>query len=181
MKPNHLPIHSLELRVRELQQLFNLLDPSPFLTKDLARSAEAYIESWALSLPRSSRLHLTIHVEQMVSAEEASELMADAIHNHYAYKSDLVRGELRQLLRQGRISLAIGLAFVSACLLAAETIAHPGHGTAANIARESLTIIGWVAMWRPVQIFLYDWWPIVGRIHVYENLKYARVAVMSAT
>lgn len=180
MKPDHHPVHSLELRVRDLQQLFNSLDPSPFLTKDLARSAEAYIESWALPLPRGSRLHLTIHVEQLDARQAASELMADAIHNHFGYKAELVRAELRQLLRQGRTSLAIGLAFVAACLLAAETLTHPGQGAAGSIARESLTIIGWVAMWRPVQIFLYDWWPVVGRIHVYDNLKYARVAVVGA-
>ncbi len=180
MTPNHLPLHTLELRVRELGQLFNSLDPSPFLTKDLARSAEAYIESWALPLARGSQLQLTIHVEQLDSSEEASDLMAEAIHNHYGYKADLVRAELRQLLRQGRVSLAIGLAFVVTCLLAAEMLTHPGQGAARGIARESLTIIGWVAMWRPVQIFLYDWWPVVGRIHGYENLKFARVVVVNA-
>ena len=25
---------------------------------------------------------------------------------------------------------------------------------------EGLLIIGWVGLWRPVEIFLYDWWPI---------------------
>jgi hypothetical protein len=180
MEPNSLPIHTLELRVRELQQLFNSLDPSPFLTKDLARSAEAYIESWALPLARDSRLQLTIHVEQVDSTGDASALMAEAIHNHYSYKAELVRAELRQLLRQGRISLAIGLAFVAVCLLAAELLTHPGQGAAGSIARESLTIIGWVAMWRPVQIFLYDWWPVIGRIHGYDNLTFARVEVVDA-
>ncbi|MDB5962797.1 MAG: hypothetical protein JWP59_4091 [Massilia sp.] len=180
MKPNHLPVHTLELRVRELQQLFNSLDPSPFLTKDLARSAEAYIEGWALPIARGSRLQLTIHVEQLDSAQDASDLMSEAIHNHYGYKSDLVRAELRQLLRQGRISLAIGLAFVAACLLAAEMLTHPAQGAAGRIARESLTNNGWVAMWRPVQLFLYDWWPVVGRIHGYDNLKFARVEVVDA-
>ncbi|MFC0134971.1 hypothetical protein [Massilia eurypsychrophila] len=170
----------MELRVRELQQLFNSLDPSPFLTKDLARSAESYIESWALPLARGSRLQLTIHVEQLDSTEAASDLMAEAIHNHYGYKADLVRAELRQMLRQGRTSLAIGMAFVAACLLAAEVLTHPAQGAAGSIARESLTIIGWVAMWRPVQIFLYDWWPVVGRIHGYDNLKFARVVVVNA-
>src|ERR1700675_3047467 len=29
-----------------------------------------------------------------------------------------------------------------------------------EIVRESLTIGGWVSMWRPLEIFLYDWWPI---------------------
>jgi hypothetical protein len=24
----------------------------------------------------------------------------------------------------------------------------------------SLVIGGWVAMWRPMEVFLYDWWPV---------------------
>jgi hypothetical protein len=172
------PTHTLELRVRELPQLFNSLDPTPFLNKDLDHDCEAYIENWALSLPHDSHLHLTIHVEQLQSATESGELVADAIHNYYSYKIELVRGQLAQLLRQGRISLVIGLAFVAACLLLAELISGLVPSPTAKIARESLTIIGWVALWRPAQIFLYDWWPLKGRIRVFENLRFARVSVV---
>ena len=105
-------------------------------------------------------------------------MVADAIHNYYGYKVELVRGELKQLLRQGRISLAIGVAFVVSCLLLAAAIETFSSGHFARIARESLTIIGWVAMWRPAQIFLYDWWPLTGRIKVFENLRFARVSVV---
>lgn len=172
------PTHTLELRVRELSQLFNSLDPTPFLNRDLDRSCEAYIENWALPLPPDSALQLVIHVEKPVAAKEAGELLADAIHNHYDYKTKLVRGELVQLLSQGRASLGIGLVFVAACLTAGELLssAFPGHAT--KIARESLTIIGWVAMWRPVQIFLYDWWPLKHRIRTLESLRFTRVSVV---
>jgi len=172
------PTHTLELRVRELQQLFNSLDPAPFLNKDLDHACEAYIENWALSLPPASLLHLNIHVEQLPPVGQAGDMVADAIHNYYGYKVELVRGELKQLLRQGRISLAIGLAFVVSCLLLAAAIETFSSGHFARIARESLTIIGWVAMWRPAQIFLYDWWPLTGRIKVFENLRFARVSVV---
>ena len=174
------PIRTLELHVREVGQLFNSLDPAPFLNKDLDRTCEAFIESWALVIPHKSRLHLTIHVEQLESAAQASELLAEAIHNYYGYKVELVRSELRQLLRQGRTSLAIGLAFVCACLLLAEGIGTVVAGPTKDIVRESLTIIAWVAMWRPVQIFLYDWWPLKGRIKVFDNLCFARVSVVQA-
>ncbi|WP_338768896.1 hypothetical protein [Massilia sp. METH4] len=172
------PTHTLELRVRELSQLFNSLDPTPFLNRDLDRSCEVYIENWALPLPADSRLHLVIHVEEPVEPREAGELLADAVHNHYGYKIELARGELAQLLRQGRASLVIGLVFVAACLTAGELLlnAFPGH--AAKVARESLTIIGWVAMWRPVQIFLYDWWPLKSRIGTLESIRFARVSVV---
>lgn len=174
------PTHTLELRVRELHQLFNSLDPTPFLNKDLDRACEIFIENWALSLPHDSDLHLTIHVEQLASPDDASEMVAGAVHNHYAYKIDLVRGELKQMLRLGRLSLAVGLVFVISCLLLAETLASLLPGPGAKIAHESLTIIGWVAMWRPVQIFLYDWWPLKGRIKVFDNLRVAGVKVVQA-
>jgi hypothetical protein len=172
------PTHVLELRVRELQQLFNSLDPTPFLNKDLDGACEAFIENWALALPHASHLQLTIHVEQSPVPEGAAELVAMAIHNHYAYKRELVQGELRQLLRIGRASLGIGLCFVATCLLLAEAVSSVVEGPAARIVKESLTIIGWVAMWRPVQIFLYDWWPLKGRIRMFENLRFARVDVV---
>ena len=176
------PTHTLDLRVHELQQLFNSLDPTPFLNKDLDRACELFIESWALALAHDSHLHLRIHVGQLAASADADagEVVAGAVHNHYAYKADLVRGELRQLLHLGRMSLGVGLVFVVACLLLAETLTSLVPGRSARIAHESLTIIGWVAMWRPVQIFLYDWWPLSGRIKVFENLRRARVSVLPA-
>jgi hypothetical protein len=171
------PTHTLAVRVQCLQQLFNSLDPSPFLNKDLDVECEAFIESWALLLPHSSHLELTIQVEEQTVLEQASELVSTAVHNHYVFKSNLVRAELRQLFRLGRTSLMVGLAFVVSCLLLAEAISSIVPGPFARIAKESLTIIGWVAMWRPVQIFLYDWWPLAGRIRVFQNLRYARVRV----
>lgn len=178
---NQRPTHVLELRVRELRQLFNSLDPTPFLNKDLDFACEAFIENWALGLPYASHLQLTIHVEQFPVPEGSADIVAMSIHNHYAYKVEFVRGELRQLFRLGRASLAIGLCFVVTCLLLAEAISSVVDGPTARIAKESLTIIGWVAMWRPIQIFLYDWWPLRGRIKMFENLRFARVDVISKT
>ena len=172
------PTHTLDLRVRELVQLFNSLDPTPFLNRDLDHACDAYIQSWALALPANSHLHLNVHVERLPTEADAGEMLSDAVHNYYGYQVAMVRGQLTQLLRQGRSSLLIGLGFVASCLLLAEliTVQFPGH--ASRIVRESLTIIGWVAMWRPVQIFLYDWWPLRGRIRTLENLRFARVRVV---
>jgi hypothetical protein len=178
MKKRHVPVHCLELRVRELMQLFNSLDPTPFRNKDLDHSAEAFMENWAQGFPPRSRLHITIHLEHAPAEAEATALLTDAIHNYFEDKAGLVRGELKQLLRQGRASLLIGLGFVSACLLGADAIAQLGTGNASTIARESLTIVGWVAMWRPMQIFLYDWWPLLRRIRVLANLQHAQVRVV---
>jgi len=178
MKNKPLPLHTLELRVRELGQLFNSMDPTPFLNKDLDPAAEAFIESWALGFPPASKLHLTIHLERSPDKSDPGALLTEAIHNHFQYKSGLVRRDLKDLFRQGRTSLLIGLVFVVICLVAADLISKAGTGTAFTIARESLTIVGWVAMWKPLQTFLYDWWPLVRRIRTFAALTRAQIRVV---
>jgi hypothetical protein len=32
-----------------------------------------------------------------------------------------------------------------------------------RVIEESLLIFCWVANWRPIEIFLYEWWPIIRR------------------
>ena len=39
-----------------------------------------------------------------------------------------------------------------------------------EILRESLTIGGWVSMWRPLEVFLYDWWPIRNEARLSDRL-----------
>jgi hypothetical protein len=45
------------------------------------------------------------------------------------------------------------------------------------VLREGLIIAGWVAMWRPMEIFLYEWWPLLRRGRLYEKLSQMRVVV----
>jgi len=106
MKAGASPIHHLELRVRELGQLFNSMDSTPFLNKDLDREAEAFIETWAMGLPTDSRLHLTIHLEHLPAEGDPGALVTEAVHNHFAYKADRVRGDLNDLFRQDRATTA---------------------------------------------------------------------------
>ena len=172
------PIHQLALRVREIAQIFNSMDPTPFLNKDLDTEAEAYIETWAAGLAPNSRFHIIVHAEKRLSDGDPTLMLTEAIHNHFAYKAQRTRGALKHFLEQGRMSLVIGLVFVSLCLIAADAIANLGTNTGLTIARESLTIVAWVAMWRPMQIFLYDWWPFQRQIRLYENLSSARIQVV---
>ena len=158
--------------------MFNSMDPTPFLNKDLDREAEAFIESWAVGFPTDSRLTITVHLQQMPPDGDPGALVTEAIHNYFVYKSGLMRHDLKRLLKRGRASLMIGLAFVAACLLGAEAIGKLQGSPVLMVARESLLIVGWVAMWRPLEIFLYDWWPLARWIRVYRNLSHALVHVV---
>lgn len=49
-----------------------------------------------------------------------------------------------------------------------------------EVLRESLAIAGWVAMWEPMQIYLYGWWPLRRRGRLFANLGRMPVEVVVA-
>jgi hypothetical protein len=80
-------------------------------------------------------------------------------------------------MRDGRLSLVIGLLFLSVCLTAAQLVHGTGATTVQDITREGLTIAGWVAMWRPLEIYLYDWWPLRRRWKISEKMGRMKVEI----
>jgi hypothetical protein len=153
------------------------MDPSPFQEKDLDDDAEEFIVGWAQEFPRRDPVSLVVHVNQVGAHGDAQELVEAAVHHYFAYRAKLNRLEFRHLLKQGRTSLIIGLIFLGACLLTSELLVRQEPRSLRIIARESLVIAGWVAMWTPIRIFLYDWWPVLRLGHLYQKLSRMRVEV----
>jgi hypothetical protein len=92
-----------------------------------------------------------------------------AIRNYFTYRSRQVREQLRLLFVRGVISLLIGLGFLVACLSMRQLLASSVEPLTA-ILTEGLLILGWVAMWKPVEIFLYDWWPEFDKKRLFERV-----------
>lgn len=168
--------HSIRLKLHDVAQLFNSMDPSPFIEKDLDADAEEFIVSWALEYPLDDPVRLHVCLEQSL-AENPKELIKTAVHNYFAHRTEINDLEFKRLLDQGRSSLLIGLVFLSVCLILSNALLGQVSGTWAAVARESLTIAGWVAMWRPMEIHLYDWWPLRRRGRIYEKLSRMPVEV----
>jgi len=171
------PAHLIELSVRDLPQLFNSMDPSPFHDKDLDRAAEEFIVSWSREYPLNEPVTLRVHLTTW-PAEDPTPLIREAMHNFFESKRDIAQLEFRRLMRQGRISLTIGLLFLAACLVAVRLLAGNPAGITSYL-RESLTIAGWVAMWKPMEIYLYDWWPVRWKVRNFARLSTMPVEVVA--
>lgn len=164
--------HIIKVRVTELRQLFNAIDPSPFRERDLDPRAEAFIVEWAGDLPRDAPWALLVHVERSAGRLDEAAVLGDAIHQYFRERVASAARRLRALFRRGRISLVIALAFLSASIAVGDALASFfGEGRFAEVLREGFLIGGWVAMWRPLEVFLYDWWPIRAEIGVFERLS----------
>jgi hypothetical protein len=167
----------INLKLRELSQLFNSLDPSPFLDRDLDHDAEEFIVSWARELPKKQRLELVIHLAITPDAEKTADVES-AVQHYFASRAEIRQREFRLLLRRGHVSLSIGLVFLAVCLLASGLAGKLGNQSAAEIVREGFIIIGWVAMWRPLEIYLYDWWTVRDEWRNLQRLARMRVRLI---
>jgi hypothetical protein len=98
--------------------------------------------------------------------------LRDAIHEYFGQRVVASRRQLRELFRRGRISLVIALAFLTASIAVGDVIArYLGVGRLGEVIREGFLIGGWVAMWRPLEVFLYDWWPIRAEGRLLQRLS----------
>ena len=170
---------AIEIRVRELAQIFNSLDPSPFHDQDLASEADQYIVESLNELPFKRATGIIVHLDAKPEPE-AERVLETAVHAHFARRALHVRRVLRRMIREGLISLVIGLTvFVLFFILGRVVERQMGESPWATLARESLLIGGWVAMWRPMETFLYRWWPLLGERRMYEHLSRVRVRLVS--
>lgn len=160
---------TVELRIDRVARLYNALDPSPFQEKELDPAADDYIVGSAEDLgSRPMRLAIMLP-EAELALPEARQVPA-SIRHHFKLRHDSERRHLRTMWWRGRTSLLIGLAFLAICLVARNLLAGSSSAVA-HIVAEGLLIVGWVAMWGPLDIILYGWWPIYSRCKLFARLS----------
>ncbi len=167
----------IEMRLRTVMQIFNSLDPSPFHEKDLDPDAEAYITEIVQDFPLAQPMKIIIHLPCKEAECEEAKTLVMAIRNHYDYLEASAAREMRLKFRQGRMSLAIGLGFL-VLMGGISTVITPftHSGLPAWIA-QGLLIVSWVAMWEPINTFLYGWWPILRKRRIFEKINRMDVEV----
>jgi hypothetical protein len=170
--------YEIAIRVRTVMQLFNSLDPSPFRERDLDPHTEEFVVGWARELPHGAPFAIVIEMPAEEAASPEAAGIAEAFANYFRHRAEATDRELRELFRVGWRSLLIGLAVLLACLVGSQlAVKMIGKSVLARVLEESLIIVGWVANWRPIEIYLYDWWPVRRRILLYRRIAAAPVTV----
>jgi hypothetical protein len=173
---------SMRVRARELMQIFNPIDPSPLAERDLNEETERFIVSWARDLPAAASLSLTIEMTRPLPLADAERPVEGAVHMFFQRRGETAERELRAMLRRGRTSLVIGLVFLTICVLSGDFVAtRLPDSHLAGVLREGLTVAGWVSMWRPMEIFLYNWWPLAGDRRLYARLARMPIHIVTST
>ena len=172
---------TISLHLRDLSQLLQM-DPSPFRESALVPEAEDYILRKAKRLPGHQPIHIVIAFPPGVGRPESTRDIRGAITGHFRGRAQMESEDLRELFRYGRKALLIGFGTLSVCLFLAWYVSYnlPTRPVT-RLMQESFVILGWVSMWRPIEIFLYDWLPLARRRKLFQRLSQAAVGVDGAT
>lgn len=172
---------TLDINVPTAAHLFNSIDPAPFRTRDLDPAVVAYMVEWAEELPGERPLAMVITIGAPSPVGDDSALVRAAVAENFRHLAAVKRREVSRLFRDGRISLVIGIAFVGLAIGISESVsAMIAYTRYAQIVADSAVIGAWVALWHPINIFLFDWWPLRRRARLYDRLSAADVTVRGA-
>jgi hypothetical protein len=126
--------------------------------------------SWAKEHSSRKPYKLIVHLGQATERPDAERILSESIRNYFADRAEMNRRELKQLLHYGWISLVIATLFLGLCVTVAASF-DPELGVFVRILRAGLIILGWVAMWRPLDVYLYRWWPVHRLGQIYKGLS----------
>jgi hypothetical protein len=170
--------HVVRIRTRSAGHVFNSLDPSPFRERDIDEEVERYIVDWVRELPREAHFRIVVVLPRNEAGSPEAATLPEALAHYFTDRADGCDVELRELFRIGWRVLLIGIAVLVASLTASQTLVQMiPNETLRGVLEESMIILGWVANWRPIEIYLYDWWPIVRRRRLYRRIAAAPVFI----
>lgn len=171
----------IDLKVKSSRQLFDTRDPAPFRERDLDEDVVEYLLAAAQDLPRKQPLKIVVTISEEPEPHLTSDMIVEAVREHFLYERTTIRRRLGEHVRRGRMLLSIGLAILVVFLTLAELTASLPSSPLREILREGLVITGWVAMWRPLEVLLYDWWPMVDERKRIGRILAAPVAILYET
>lgn len=125
--------------------------------------------------PAAARSPLTVVVEVPDADAGLAARLRPAIAGYVGHRVAELRTAKRQIERRGYTELALGLVFLAACLaLSSAAVAIPaGPEWLGFVVAEGLVIVGWIALWHPVDMLLFERGPLRREIRLLEAIAAA--------
>jgi len=162
----------IEIKLSSIIQLYNSFDPAPFYEKELDREAEQYIVDIVRDFPKKTEFRIVIYLPGGNSCCEEAQKIPESIRNHFMYLVLMQERKFREMWVYGKFTILVGLSFLAVAMIASQVVADSfSNSRPAQLIATALEIAGWVAMWEPVTVHLYQLWPIVKLRKIYEKIS----------
>lgn len=169
--------HWIEVRVRDIQQIFDQRDPAPFRERDLNEDFVKYIVSSARDFSLGVPLKLIIYVEAKDSLALTKSEITQAIYSYFSYEIELQQRDLRDFLKRAQLFLVIGMLVLMTCIVISQSALLKESSGLLSVLREGVIIFGWVSMWKPIESMLFDWYPLYEKLRFYKKFLKTEIDV----
>lgn len=166
-------MHSIDVRVANMEQLFDNRDPVPFRERDLDPDLVEYLVAAAEDLSRHGAFRILLWCSGVAKLDGVDA----AFRAHFEYELTRLARENRRRRGIGAVTLVIALVMLGVLLTVAQLIGSFVAGSVGAAIREGLTIFSWVVLWRPVEVLVYDWIPPRRRRSLMQRLHDAPIEV----
>lgn len=166
----------VDVRVPTIENLFDRRDPAPFRERDLDPGLSAYLFDSTEDLISHGPPRLVFWLEKPCTVEEIEE----PLRAHFNYELERHVRKRHRELREGSVTLVLAFALIALFISASQFVGARLTGTLGIALKEALIISGWVLLWRPVEVLLYDGIPWRRRRRVLRNLLAAPIDVRAA-
>ena len=166
----------IKLQLLSINELLRL-PVSIYLKSALTTDAEEFIVEEAEALP--GKIAINIKVNLAKSEFKHKDDIAPAIRRHFCYRKEQSQKEYKRIFKYGWRILFIALALLAVIFSITEIAFYymPDNKPVLFI-HESFIILSWVALWRPLELLLYEWYPVKTDINLYSRLEHSNVQVI---
>lgn len=123
-------------------------------------------------------------VEWVVPREEATEqnqaAIQSAIQGWCSAQAAITENALLVMAKERRHAWQVGGLFFAACFIVSAALdrAHALSELGGALLSESFIIAGWVSIWYPINLTLYEWWPLRRRLKLLEGTARLNVKLL---
>ncbi len=159
----------IDMKITDLDELFNGYDPAPIHKRDLSRHAVNHILDELIIFPSDAKVVLLISMPKTYSKYQQE--IRTAINAFFRFKYHSSDLHLRRRFKKGlSIFFAGSMMFVISVALSTYMRSLPNISWWMNILAEGLAVGGWVSLWQPIQTLLYDWYPLYKERGIYKKI-----------
>jgi hypothetical protein len=172
--------HTLTLNLERLEELLDPPHACPLQGRFEERSGVDRMMD-ALRADYSRRLegiHARLILDELPSAE--TKVQVDrALRELSLYQDTRLGEQLVSVRREGLIALRMGLVFVVACVVASVAVDKMTFlpELLRTLFSGGIVIAGWVALWHPMELLLYERWPILRDRKLYRLIAEMRTTI----
>jgi len=151
----------VEITIDSPYDLYDDKDPSALRARDLKPSVEDYIATCIREIPSGQKVRLDFYFYKFSSDQSEAVILEKSVREFFIYKAKVRLLDFKFKIKNGLKSVFIGLGFLFMCIFISNSFLSTSNTIFERFFLEGLSVLGWVSLWNPVQIFLYEIWPII--------------------